>query len=618
MHFRHFGRFGLFGTSSLTFWKVLDIMPSFWAVYFRLGMLLERQLRFADAARLYSSALRRVDMVSKQSEAAFAMQRNMVDASNIVDMRTAATDTSTVVSQTANNFPPFLAAPEDLVGASVMTTRQHLLQVRLHALVCLGAARASLVALAPVVGPTYAESSFFIGQQRSNIGVQSGQEAIQAGLRGALTATELRSHVMDPGVEATEALNLTIHDHWHVNESARGVSSRVGTYPSLKFSPGGRLLDAIHNLLGLEAGGRIEHNTLASRRRHRTRNVELNSSDAQDFFNELADGVMVLDHKEDDDGGRSSIMQLIGGVDRRNGEQHEFTAAKRAFHYATEGSLLYDDVVDAEQEDLIFAPTEGSSSLPSSSSFNSSTRRDIGAASLRTKLKMLGTARDALLLASREDPHNSMALFGLGLCYELAGDWDAAIAVYRHHVEVSPRSGHGYLRLSTLLRATGAVDEAVVALSIGMRLKPTQAGVMHRYALLREAQGETSQAVSAFRETLLYDPQNVDAHFQLGRLLLLHAPRDDGTAREAANVLERAVTIDGSKRTYREHLAAAYERLGKDGAALQQWETVCRQFPDDPVVVVAHGMSLEKVGKTSEAAVCFQKASAGTSSDGSQ
>ena len=85
------------------------------------------------------------------------------------------------------------------------------------------------------------------------------------------------------------------------------------------------MLDAIHNLLGLEAGGRIEHNTLASRRRHRTRNVELNSSDAQDFFNKLADGVMVLDHKEDDDGGRSSIMQLIGGVDRRNGEQHEFT-----------------------------------------------------------------------------------------------------------------------------------------------------------------------------------------------------------------------------------------------------------------------------------------------------
>jgi len=518
------------------FWKVLDLLPTFWAVYFRLGALLEHELRFDDAARLYASCLKRAETAATELEVNSA-ERTAVSESALAVPSSSSSSSLTsgllfgpLRALTRSREPP-QAAAADTSGVAFAPSKKPLKAIRVRALVCMGAARAAQGVLAPVL----ATAGTFGGQ---GWGAASEKEATEAGVRGALTPDELKAAVMAPGAEAASALDFS-KDRWQGDDQGNAISSEQAQ--EWATSAGSLLLGAVHDLLGLEAGGALAVGV--------KNQAPATTTPPQDAGVKLA-----------------------------------LTAASASGHASAAAAGVASTTVPG--------PASGDPNVA-------------GASEAKQALVL---ARESFSNASREDPQNAAALFGLALCCELSGDWDAAVATYRLHCKVAPRSANGYLRLSTLLRLNGAVDEAVMALSFGMRLKPSQAGVVYRYALLREAQGEVQQAVAAFRQTLAFDPSHLDAYFHLGRLLLVNAPPGkDGlpTVAEAAQVLERAVALDGNQRDCREHLAHAYTLLGQHAAALRQRQAVKEAFPTDPSALVACGLALEKVNRHGEAASLF-------------
>jgi len=511
---------GDIGGASASFWRVVDLLPTFWPAYFRIGELLERQLRFKDASKIYSSALDRAGRSSDNMLAEKETLKREVGSSSSTALTLSEGMNLSIASDLLGPLSSLVSASSQALSVTQMSPKEGvpfkpsnkpLKEIRVKALLCQGAALVADVILSPVLDNDRNDS---VADQMTN-----------AGGHGALSVAELRSIISRPGVEAANALDIMNKDDmWEGTNSSSDKGD--ASSPSFIGSMDSILLTAIHDLLGLEAGGKR-----AFKEFQKKRNLDVKA----------------------DSGVSIALVSSGANVESTDG---------------------FGEVVDKS---------------------------------------VLEQARKCLSDASIEDPNNAVALFGLGLCCELEGDWDSAVFAYRQHVRIHPKSANGYLRLSTLLRARGAVDEAVVALSIGMKLKPTQAGVVFRYAMLREAQGEINQAINAFKRTLTFDPQHVDAYFHLGRLLLLHAPPgDDGLpqVREATVTLERAVALDASQRDVREHLAYAYTYCGQRAAALRQRQAVLELFPEDTSALVACGMALEEVGKHEDADKCFAKASA--------
>ncbi len=99
-----------------------------------------------------------------------------------------------------------------------------------------------------------------------------------------------------------------------------------------------------------------------------------------------------------------------------------------------------------------------------------------------------------------------------------------ALALLRHAATRAPLPAWAYARLSTVHMAVGQPQAALEALQEGLRIHPHHPDLLHRLALLAQAQGDDTLAIAALREAVAQGQVAADDRWRLALLLSAHDP----------------------------------------------------------------------------------------------
>ena len=169
----------------------------------------------------------------------------------------------------------------------------------------------------------------------------------------------------------------------------------------------------------------------------------------------------------------------------------------------------------------------------------------------------------------RPDVHHKIADIAQSL-----GDFEGAIASYRHALALDADLAIVRLRLARLLAQKGMTREAESELLAALDTVPTYADATLELAVLRRTAGRPSDALALLVDLLGRDPYHFEALVALGETLL-----QLGRRRDAATAFARVLRFDP------DHVAALYhegrwfaEQRDYD-AALARWERVIALDP---------------------------------------
>lgn len=147
------------------------------------------------------------------------------------------------------------------------------------------------------------------------------------------------------------------------------------------------------------------------------------------------------------------------------------------------------------------------------------------------EMDSLGAAERALTEAVTRYPDDPWVHFWLGSTIDESGEPRRAIAPLRRAVEIQPLLLEARVKLAGALFRAGRGDEARVELETVVSRDPVQwPTAWHNLGLIRLDAGDPAGARAAFAEASRLDPDLVDAHVQLGTLLLAEERSDDAEA----------------------------------------------------------------------------------------
>lgn len=100
-------------------------------------------------------------------------------------------------------------------------------------------------------------------------------------------------------------------------------------------------------------------------------------------------------------------------------------------------------------------------------------------------------------------------------------DTEAAIGSYRRAIENDPGHAGAYANLGRLLHEAGRIGDAQAVYRAGEEACPDDPILLFNFALLKEDQGLTNDAIELYHRALAADPTLCDAHYNLGLLYQL-------------------------------------------------------------------------------------------------
>ena len=164
------------------------------------------------------------------------------------------------------------------------------------------------------------------------------------------------------------------------------------------------------------------------------------------------------------------------------------------------------------------------------------------------------------------DPMLAAAYPVIGRAYRQAGDLQSAMTILKKALDANPADQESRYTLGQVLQAMGRVDEGQLELDKYERIRQQidTANDKYKTALSHLAAREFSAAEKSLQEALRLAPMYGPALHSLGTLLL-----DRGSAKQAADTLNRAVEANPLNAASWFSLGAAYFRIGKLPEALQ-------------------------------------------------
>ncbi len=148
-------------------------------------------------------------------------------------------------------------------------------------------------------------------------------------------------------------------------------------------------------------------------------------------------------------------------------------------------------------------------------------------------------ARRAVKRALRRDPSSVPAWIQLGVLEAELGRAKAALAAWRRVPEIDPRSGpQVYPRLAATFAALGRPREQEAFLHAILEKAPEDPGARLALARALATRGETEPALVELRRVLEREPDHLEAHHELGRILI-SARREPDALRAYTDLLQR-------------------------------------------------------------------------------
>jgi tetratricopeptide (TPR) repeat protein len=160
------------------------------------------------------------------------------------------------------------------------------------------------------------------------------------------------------------------------------------------------------------------------------------------------------------------------------------------------------------------------------------------------------------------DPESASWHYVIGECYMKLQEYARAKAHYEEAITILPEDMSSYYGLTKACTRLGLKDEAVRHMDVFRRLKAADLEWRRTLALQAEAQRMTGQLARRLVEA--------------GKLCM-----DKGHLGRAEAVFKRAVILQPQQRAPREELARIYLQRREDGLALEQYEMISRNEPEN-------------------------------------
>ena len=183
-----------------------------------------------------------------------------------------------------------------------------------------------------------------------------------------------------------------------------------------------------------------------------------------------------------------------------------------------------------------------------------------------------------------------------------AGQIDRALAVLRDLLVVDPTYAPAYRALGEIHMNRGDWFSAERALARAARLGPGDFDIHHDHGVALQMQGRFGEAVKAFHRALAARPDSPQASLSLAVTYL-----QINETPSALFFAEKAVELDPGNGPARANLGAVYERLGRYGEAIGQYEVALEYMdPTQPLLVNLINAQLEG-GRHGDAAATAER-----------
>lgn len=178
-----------------------------------------------------------------------------------------------------------------------------------------------------------------------------------------------------------------------------------------------------------------------------------------------------------------------------------------------------------------------------------------------------------------------------------AGRYNVAIENLRQLADQTSYSIDPQLQLADVYRLKGDLHNAIATLQKAALLKPQDPRPNASLPLVLEMANQKEEAKAVARRALAKHPDSPDAMNNLAFLLA-----ETGDSLETALKLARqAVSKDPKNPAYLDTLAYIYTKRDKTDDALEIFDDLARQYPDDPVLAYHVGMALSQKGNIQKA-----------------
>jgi len=191
----------------------------------------------------------------------------------------------------------------------------------------------------------------------------------------------------------------------------------------------------------------------------------------------------------------------------------------------------------------------------------------------------LSEALDTLNGVIEISPNNVAALFTIAEVYQLMGQMGLSEQNFKKVIELSPSHLEARLRLAGIYVETDRLNEGIEALQEIIKLDKESPQAQKAMEILKKLQTAKEQSMSEseklklteerLQQMIAEDPNNINAHFNLGRLYYQLRRLQD-----ARHELEEVVRIAPDNERAQVTLGALYDEMGLYDLAIDRYSTV--------------------------------------------
>ena len=160
---------------------------------------------------------------------------------------------------------------------------------------------------------------------------------------------------------------------------------------------------------------------------------------------------------------------------------------------------------------------------------------------------------------------------------EYENDLEGASEIYRQVIEKSPDAPWNYVNLAVCYAKLQRMDDCVRALERGLERIPDSVVLLSRLGLFSMQARYYDEAIVAAEAALKVDPRCLEALLTLGWSWIMKGEWEKSSA-----FFERALEIEPENKSARIKYAYALAAQGKTQEALEIYDGLKREYPDDP------------------------------------
>lgn len=155
------------------------------------------------------------------------------------------------------------------------------------------------------------------------------------------------------------------------------------------------------------------------------------------------------------------------------------------------------------------------------------------------------------------------------------GNYDAALAMFQELLAENPTITVAYIGIGDVYMDTQEFDKAEPAYARAAKLEPRNFDAQFGHGLSLQMLNRFVEAIRSFQRALTIDPDSLKANLAIATTYL-----QMDQAQSAVIFAEKSVQLDPASGTARVNLGAAYEKVGRNADAIEQYFTAMELVDD--------------------------------------